>query len=806
MKKHRALSMLVSAAMLYSAFPSIPVMAAGTSSDSLEADASTAADVNATKFTHKEWTGNDYTDLSGNQVDGEDVFGINREAASAQIIPYQSVKAATDAVWNYNAREKSTQMQMLTGENEKWDLTVVQNQTEAEKMMTEDHSFFKSDFTKGQGEDWKSVTLPQSWTTQGFDFSIYTNTQMPWQSKYDSGVNTPKAPTNYNPVGLYRKTFKVKDSLKGSDRRIYIDFRGVESAYYVYVNGHEVGYSEDTFSPHKFDITDYLKEDENLLAVKVHKFCDGTWFEDQDMIYDGGIFRDVYLTSTPLVQIQDYHYTTDLDDTCTDATLNISADIRNLSTTAHTGWMLEAKAFDRKGNQILENASVSVDDLAAAKTRTVDFSTLVKNPELWSAENPNLYALTLTLKDGEGKEVETVSTQLGFREVGFTRTEVDSSYNVTTTHWDPVTINGMPLLLKGANRHDTDPFYGKAVPQKTTEEDLIQMKTQNLNAIRTSHYSNDDYLYWLANDWGMYLIGETNMESHAIMGDSAKQGLFYELGLDRTEYAFKRLRSNPSIVIWSIGNEMTYSHDKNFANGLQRDMIWYFKNNDRTRPVHSEGQDDSLGTDMRSNMYPSTGTVWSRGGEGKMPYVMCEYAHAMGNSVGNLKEYWDAIRAEDNQLGGFIWDWIDQARAVDLSRLGASYSVADKKGNTGTARGSNDDWKTGAEEGTLNGGKSFTGYTTFDAGSTLSDALSGSGKSFTIEAIVKPASNARNSVLVSKGDNQMALKTHSSYDNKLEFFVYNDNNWSGISCDLPASWVGSWHQVVGTYENGKAFI
>ncbi len=337
MRKHKVLMLLVSGAMATQFLPALPVLAAdnGTSGDSLTAADSIKSNVDKTKFTHKEWTGTHYTDVDGNEQVAEDVTGISREAASTQIIPYQDSAAAQKAVWNYNAREESTKMQMLTGKDQNWDLTLVQNETLANKMMTEDHAFYKTDFEKGEGEDWKSVTLPQSWTTQGFDFSIYTNTQMPWQSKYDSGVECPAAPTNYNPVGLYRKTFTIDNTLKDGGR-IYLDFRGVESAYYVYVNGKEVGYSEDSFSPHKFDITDYINMDgENLLAVKVHKFCDGTWFEDQDMIYDGGIFRDVYLTSAPLVQIQDYHYTTTLDASYTNAVLNIEADVRNLSATAH---------------------------------------------------------------------------------------------------------------------------------------------------------------------------------------------------------------------------------------------------------------------------------------------------------------------------------------------------------------------------------------------------------------------------------------------------------------------------------------
>lgn len=227
----------------------------------------------------------------------------------------------------------------------------------------------------------------------------------------------------------------------------------------------------------------------------------------------------------------------------------------------------------------------------------------------------------------------------------------------------------------------------KSSTTKTTKEDVILMKQNNLNAVRTSHYSNDDYFYWLCNSYGLYMIGETNLESHAIMGNNDAKGLFYELAMDRTVTSYERLKNNPAIVIWSIGNEMVYTSDPNTSNGMFRDMIWYFKNIDPTRPVHSEGQNDSMGTDMGSNMYPSVDTVWSRAGEGRIPYVLCEYAHGMGNSIGNLKEYWDAIRSSDNMLGAFVWDWVDQSRAVDLDELGSSYEVTDKTGITGEAIG-----------------------------------------------------------------------------------------------------------------------
>ena len=622
------------------------------------------ADAANVSFTHKEWSG---------QSGAEDIFAINREAASVNPVPFQDDASAVNAVWNYNDREKSDYLQMLTGENEDWELNVVQNDDQAAPYRW--GGFMNADYRGRDGDGWKTVQLPKSWTALGFDHSIYTNINEPWQSDYDPWVTCPSAPTKYNPVGLYRKKFTLNSSMKGSGRHIYIQFDGVESAYYVYVNGKQVGYSEDTFSPHRFDITDYLTDGENILAVEVHKFCDGTWFEDQDMIYDGGIFRDVFLVSSPDVQISDYTVRTDLDDSYKNAELQLSIDVRNLTGGTKNGWTLEAAAFDEAGNNILSGAKTSVYDLGAGRTGTFSINTQVNSPRLWSAETPNLYALVLTLKDDRGNVMEKVSTQLGFREIGFTPTAVDGSYNVTTKQWQAMTINGRRLLLKGVNRHDSDPFYGKAVPQKTMEEDVRLMQKYNINAIRTSHYSNDSYLYWLCNKYGMYMMGETNMECHALQDgkNNNSKALFCELAMDRTETAYKRLKNNPAIVAWSIGNEMGYTTNPNDAGGMFRDMIWYFKRNDPTRPVHSEGQHFGMGVDMGSDMYPGSDIIRYNAGVGKMPYVMCEYDHAMGNSVGALKEYWDSVRSAENMLGGFIWDWVDQSRAVSLPYGGWDY-------------------------------------------------------------------------------------------------------------------------------------
>lgn len=773
--------------------------------------AKVTSDVDKTKFTHKEWTGETYTDVDGNQVKAADVYGINTEPASTFAttnVVYDSVEKAIKGAKDYD-KAASKYVQFLTGKDQAdWSLVVLQNQALAQGDAYK--NFYKTDY-KATTNDWKTnLQLPCSWTRQGFDFSIYTNVTMPWQSKYDSNVSAPNAPANYNPVGLYRKTFKVTDDMKAANGRVYLSFQGVESSYYVYVNGKEVGYSEDSYSPHSFDITDYLTTDgsDNLLAVEVHKFCDGTWMEDQDMYYDGGIFRDVYLYSAPLVHIQDYKVETDLDENYENATMNLNVTVANASKAAAEGYKVDVRLYDQDGKMFVNDMTMDLDTVPAADgdtdgTASVTGSKLVLSPELWSAETPNLYTMVLSLYDSKtGTYMGSVSQQLGFREIEFTKSEVDTNGNRTTTdsEYKPITINGKQLLLKGTNRHDTDPEYGKYVPHETQEEDIKFMKQYNLNALRTSHYSNDEYLYYLCDKYGIYVMGETNLESHALMNQGEKQANFKNLAMDRTVTAFNRLKNRTSIVMWSTGNENHYSSSASYANGMFYDLIWYFKNNDSTRPIHSESSDGNNGTDMRSNMYPSVDTLYSRAAA-NMPYVLCEYDHAMGNAVGNLKEYWDAIRSSDNMLGGFIWDWVDQSRILSLDNLPQSYVVTEKKdGVVGSASISSVDEN--PDSGALTG-KSANGYALFES-DKYNEALSGSGKSFTVEVICKPASDGADKVLIAKGDHQFALKTNSS--KQLEFFAYYNNNWNSVTAKKPDNWVGNWHQVVATYDKGAIKI
>ena len=775
----------------------------------------TDTNVDKVKFTHKEWTGTQYQDVDGQTVKAADVYGINREEAtsfSTSSVIYDSVDHAITGAVDFQ-KEQSAYVQFLTGHEERmadWELVVLQNQ---ELAQGDDYvDFYKKDYQVDEQKQWKTgLTLPGRWEKDGFDFSIYTNTQMPWQNKYDSNVSVPQAPTNYNPVGLYRKTFDVDESLMAADGRIYLNFQGVESSYYVYVNGKEVGYSEDTYSPHSFDITDYLTENgkDNLLAVEVHKFCDGTWMEDQDMYYDGGIFRDIYLYSAPLVHIQDYFVTTDLDENYENATMNLEVTVANASDAPASGYAVDVRLYDEEKQMFVNDFTIDLDDVPAASeeregTATASGSKLVLAPELWSAETPNLYTLVLSLYNKEsGAYMGSMSQQLGFREIEFTSTQVDENGNKITTdaEYQPITINGKRILLKGTNRHDTDPIYGKYQSREVLEEDVTIMKQYNLNAVRTSHYSNDDYLYYLCDKYGLYMMGETNLESHAIMSNQSAQANFKNLAMDRTITAFQRLKNSTAIVMWSIGNENYYNYNKDSADGMFYDLIWYFKDHDKTRPVHSEGDNDQNGVDMGSNMYPSVSLVQSWASR-NMPYVLCEYDHAMGNAVGNLKEYWDAIRSHDNMLGGFIWDWVEQARMISLDSLPQTYTVTEKSNAKVTGSAHVSALYDVTDEKALST-KSAEGYALFDD-SSYNQQLSGSGKAFTVEVICKPNSLSGDQVLASKGDRQFALKTNST--RQLEFFAYTNNNWNSVTVDIPEDWVGNWHQVVAVYNQGSVQI
>ncbi|MCI8360254.1 MAG: glycoside hydrolase family 2, partial [Clostridiales bacterium] len=778
-----------------------------------------------TYFTGKEWTGDrNSKDINGQTVNQSDVYEVNREPLrSADAIPYDSVEAARQGAVNY-APELSGYYQLLTGEGEtqKWDLTVFQSPAAADADGIS-KEFFKVDYDTSanpyHGKDqvttvedadyacgWKSVTLPASWQTQGFDFPNYTNVSYPWPGHYgNAGLDCPVAPKVLNPVGFYRRSFDVDPDWLQNGKKVYISFQGVESCMYLYVNGQEVGYTEDSFDAHDFDITPYLNRNgkDNVLAVKVIRWCDGSYMEDQDFLRLAGIFRDVYLYAAPAVRIRDYKLETDLDDAYENAQLSLKLELSNESDKDAAGYGVDVKLFDAEGKDLLAAEPLRGDmpKTASMQTGALSLSRRIEAPRLWSDEDPYLYTLVISLYEkASGKYFHSLSQQLGFREIEFTKTQVDGNLDKITEHYDTVTINGQPLKLWGTNRHDNDPETGRYISHELYEKDIQLMKQFNINAIRTSHYPNDRYLYYLCDKYGLYVLAEANNESHALgWDDDTSLGQYLNDSIrDRIAANVHAQKNRTSVVMWSMGNETAGNGSyKVYRHALQE----VIRPIDSTRPVQMERMGWDGGVDIASTMYSSAAEVdgWGKNAD-QMPYLLSEYAHAMGNSVGNLDEYTAAFRANSNIMGGFIWDWVDQSIATPIP---AEVSLsADQSQNklTGTLEGRLTD-AAGAP-----GGKALQGVSVLSQGlnagvnDKLNAVLSGS-KPFTLELYVQQTQSKGFNTLLAKGDHQVAVRTMSDGGQiNLAFYVYDGSGWIQNDFRLPGDWLQSWHLVTAVFD------
>lgn len=646
-------------------------------------------DVSKMIFTGNEWTGKTLApDADGNLVCQSDIVRLNTIGYhSVGTVVYDSVEKALEGARTYD-RTDSIYYKLITGEGNVWQLAVYKNVDDAEEAGVLGE-FYKTSYDMStapayEGEDkiysynnayyggFKEVTLPASWQTQGFDFPIYTNYTYPWSDGAygNQKMFPPTIPTATNPVGFYRYVFDVDKSWIDDGRRVYISFGGVESAYYVYVNGHQVGYSEDSFDAADYDITPYLNADGkgNLLAVRVHRWCDGSYFENQDFLRMAGIFRDVYIYSTTGVRISDYTVVTDLDNSYKDAEVKLSVDISNttLSDISAGEVYIDVKLYDADKNELFSKKPLrkSVSKTASGETSVVELSRKVSAPRLWSDEDPYLYTLVISLYDKNGAYYGSISQQLGFREISFTPTEGTSE----NESYSQVLLNGKPLILKGVDRHDINPETGRYLPRELYEKDIQIMKNLNINAVRTSHYPDDEMFYNMCDKYGILVLGECNVETHYNVSAQDTENYFSKVVRDRIEAHTIAYKNRTSIIIWSMGNE-TIGGSETFINCISE-----LKQRDPTRPVHFESQGSGGGVDIASTMYSSIQDVeWRGTWENKMPYLMCEYAHAMGNSVGNLYEYWKVIRRYDNILGAFIWDYVDQAVWTEIPGNGYDY-------------------------------------------------------------------------------------------------------------------------------------
>ena len=495
---------------------------------------------------------------------------------------------------------------------------------------------------------WEDIRVPAHIQMEGYDIPQYVNIQYPWDGRED--VWRDAVPSEFNPVASYVKYFTLPEGFRKSG--LYISFQGVESGFALWLNGHYVGYSEDSFTPSDFDLTPYVKEGENKLAVQVFKWTSSSWCEDQDFYRFSGIFRSVYLYTMPKVHVYDLKVQPVVDEAVLNADLLVTMQMRGegkarLTLTGSRNYSV----LEEKEEQIVFSEELPVSE------GEVHFEKEVKKPDLWSAEIPNLYTLTIECFDQNGERSELVSQRIGFR-----RFEMKDGI---------MTLNGKRIVFKGVNCHEFSSKTGRAVTRKEVLKDIVTMKQNNINAIRTCHYPDASIIYDLCDEYGLYMIAENNLESHgswdaAMHGSVPKDTIvpgdnmdWEPMMLDRVNSCYQRDKNHPAVLIWSVGNE-------SYGGKVIFDMSEKFRALDPYRLVHYEGifndRRYEATSDMESQMYTSVGNVKKFLAEHKeKPFIMCEYTHAMGNSCGAMHKYTDLTDTEPRYQGGFIWDYIDQS-------------------------------------------------------------------------------------------------------------------------------------------------
>ncbi|MCT4648239.1 MAG: DUF4981 domain-containing protein [Carboxylicivirga sp.] len=566
--------------------------------------------------------------------DNVEVIQINREKAHADLMVYPSVAEAGKF-----SKQTSPWYHSLNGQ---WKFSWAKNAAERPV------DFYKSDYND---TDWDQIKVPSNWEIEGYGTPLYSNRIYPFEHE------EVRVPHDWNPVGSYRKKVTIPNDWQG--RPVHITFDGVQSAFYIWVNGQKVGYSQGSRTPAEFDITKYLSKGDNLIAVEVYRWSDGSYLEDQDFWRLSGIFRDVYLWSPSETHLRDFTITSNLKSDYKTGLFQLEGELISAGNEKEVTVQYELRD---KGGKLIAKGSKDLKSKSPFKLPQVS----VKNCTTWSVENPYLYNLMITLKEKSGEVIEVVPQKVGFRSV-----EIKNGQ---------ILVNGMAVIFKGVNRHDHSAVNGHYVTCDEMLKDIELMKLFNVNAVRTCHYPNAPEWYQLCNEHGIYLIDEANIESHGF-GNHDTNVLSNDLSweeahVDRIERMVERDKNNPSIILWSMGNES--GDGPNFKACYE-----WIKANDATRPVHYEGTtnhwDSTFNADVYSRMY-ATPEISEEAVKKypDMPYLLCEYSHAMGNSNGNLKEYWDLINQYPNFQGAFVWDWMDQGIQIDVPEEYRSTTANDK--------------------------------------------------------------------------------------------------------------------------------
>jgi beta-galactosidase len=560
------------------------------------------------------------------------VVGRNKETPHATLMPFPDRETALDG--------DSTSSPWFQSLNGAWKFRWSPNPAGRPA------EFFRSDFDVSS---WDEIPVPSNWQLHGYGYPIYTNIRYAWGEP-----DPPRVPRFFNPVGSYRREFTFPE--EWNDRQVFVHFAGVDSAFYLWINGRKVGYSQGSRTPAEFNITGFLQTGTNVLAAEVYRYSDGSYLECQDFWRISGIFRDVFLYSVADLDIRDFEARGGLDEDYRDGELTLTVWVRNFGESSQRV-SIEADLLGAEGVPVMEALS-SRTSVGGGDESVVALEATVSNPHKWSAEQPNLYTLVLTLRDSEDSVVEVLTSRVGFR-----TSEIQDGQ---------LLVNGVPILIKGVNRHEHDPMTGHFVDTESMIRDILLMKRFNINAVRTSHYPNTPEWYELTDRYGLYVIDEANIESHGIGYDWDKtlgnKPEWLESHMDRTVRMVERDKNHPSIIIWSLGNEG--GDGVNF----EATSRW-IHDRDPSRPVHYERAEERAHTDIFAPMYARIEQIVEYAeNHTDRPLILCEYSHAMGNSNGNIKDYWDAIYGHRQLQGGFVWDWVDQGLLEEVpGRPGETY-------------------------------------------------------------------------------------------------------------------------------------
>ncbi|KAA6302948.1 MAG: Beta-galactosidase [Candidatus Ordinivivax streblomastigis] len=566
-----------------------------------------------------------------------EIFGINKEPARATSLPYGNETQAVADVYS-----ASPYYQSLDGT---WKFNW------HKKPADKPEGFYKAGYDVSQ---WDNIQVPGNWELQGFGTPIYTNIN------YPHPINPPYIDHNDNPVGCYVRDFTISKEWDG--RRVYLHFESGLAAMYIWVNGQKVGYSQVTKSPSEFDITPYIRQGKNTLAIEGYRWSDGSYLEDQDFWRLSGFDRSIYLYSTAQTRIFDFFAKGDLDNSYKNGLFSVDVTLKNYQNNA-VGATLAVALLDATGKTVY-TATVGagfarptsspiarpIEGQAdpAPTTATIRFDKKITSPHLWSNETPYLYTLLLTLKDEKGKIIEVTSSKIGFRKVEIKNAQL--------------LVNGKPILVRGVNIHEHNPYTGHVQDEATMRQDIALMKQHNINAVRTSHYPQSVLWYKLCDEYGIFLVDEANLESHGLGYGKENVANFPEWAAahkDRIVRLLERDKNHPAVIVWSMGNEC--------SNGVVFPELYkWLKDRDVTRPVQFEQAGENANTDIVCPMYPGMDYMkrYAARTDVTRPFIMCEYAHAMGNSTGNFQEYFDIISSSPHMQGGFIWDWVDQGLAA----------------------------------------------------------------------------------------------------------------------------------------------